>query len=164
MRFLARTRFDPLRPALAIADVLMLLLTPSAAAASPTSSIGTYSGKTSQGQYFTMFVAPTASCLGTNGPVRLCLYASGPNNVQLMVNTTCPGGSLGSSYGVELGPSFVPSNGVVNQRQSLSPGTFASHIALTTHRAANGYFIVQANGCTSGKVTFTAKRTGPIKY
>ena len=171
MRLLARTRFDPLRPALVIASVLMLLLAPSAVAASPTSSIGTYSGETSQGQHFTLFVAPTASCLGTNGPVRLCLYASGPNNVQLIVNTTCSGGSLGTSYGVELGPSVIPSNGVVNQRQSLSseqqglsPGTFTSHIVLTTHRTANGYFIAQADGCTSGKVTFTARRTGPIKY
>ena len=164
MRFLARTRFDPIRPAVVIAGVLIILLAPSAVAASPTSSVGTYSGTTSQGEHFTLFVAPTASCQGTNGPVRLCLYASGPNNVQLMLNTTCPGGTSGSSYGVELGPSFIPSNGVVNQRQGLSPGTFTSHIVLTAHHTANGYFIVQAKGCTSGRVTFTARRTGPIKY
>jgi hypothetical protein len=106
----------------------------------------------------------SSTCVGTNGPVRPCLYASGPNNVELMVSTTCPGGSVGGSYGVELGPSVIPSNGVVNQRQGLSPGTFTSHIVLTTHRTAMGFFIAQANGCTSGRVTFMARRTGPIKY
>ena len=141
MRFRARTRFDPCRPALLIAGVLVFLLAGSAVVASPTYSIGTYSGKTSQGQHFTLFVVDSSTCVGTNGPVRPCLYASGPNNVELMVSTTCPGGSVGGSYGVELGPSVIPSNGVVNQRQGLSPGTFTSHIVLTTHRTATGFFI-----------------------
>ena len=163
MRFLTRTRFDSLRSALVIAGVLMFLVAPSAEAASPTYAIGTYSGTTSQNQHFTLFVVDSA-CPGSNSPVRLCLYASGPNNVELMVATTCPGGSSGSSFGVELGPSVIPRNGVVNQRQGLSPGTMMSHIVLTTHHTATGYFIAQANGCTSGRVTFTARRTGPIKY
>jgi hypothetical protein len=41
MRFLARTRFDPFRPALLIAGVLVFLLAGSAVVASPTYSIGT---------------------------------------------------------------------------------------------------------------------------
>jgi hypothetical protein len=163
MRFLTRTRFDFLRSVLVIAGVLILLLDGTAAAASLNSSIGTYSGTTSQGQHFTFFVVDSA-CPATNSPERLCLYASGPNNVELTVGTTCPAGGSGSSYGVDLGPSVVASNGVVNQRQGLSPGTFTSHIVLTTHRTATGYFVAQANGCTSGRVTFTARRTGPIKY
>jgi hypothetical protein len=163
MKFLAHTRFKSLCSALAIAGVLMLGLGGSALAASPTFSVGTYSGTTGQGQHFTLFVVDSA-CVGTTVPARPCLYASGPNNVELLVKTNCPSESSGSSYGVDLGPSVVPRNGVINQRQGLSPGTFTSHIVLTTHDTATGYFIAQANGCTSGKVTFTARRTGPIKY
>lgn len=103
MRFLTRTRFDFLRSVLVIAGVLILLLDGTAAAASLNSSIGTYSGTTSQGQHFTFFVVDSA-CLATNSPERLCLYASGPNNVELTVGTTCPAGGSGSSYGVDLDP------------------------------------------------------------
>ncbi len=134
-----------------------------ASAATPAFSIGTYSGTTSQGQHFTLFVADS-SCVSSSGPPRLCLYSSGPNNVQVLVSTKCANGSTGGSYGVDLGPNFIPSNGVVNQRQGLSPGTFVSHIVLTTHHTASGYFVAQANGCSSGRVTFSARRTGPIKY
>jgi len=148
---------------LLIVGALALSLAPSATAASAKFVVGTYSGTTSQGQHFTLFVADSA-CVRASGPVRPCLYASGPNNVQVIVTTTCPNGSTGSSYGVELGPSFIPANGVVNQHQGLSPGTFRSQIVVSTHRTARGYFIAQANGCTSGKVTFSARRTGPIKY
>jgi hypothetical protein len=132
----------------------MFLPAGSAMAAQPTFGIGTYSGTTSQGQHFTLFVVDYACVTGKPG--HLCLYASGPNNVELLVGTTCPGGAAGGSFGVDLGPSVVPVNGIVNQRQGLSPGT--------THHTATGYFVAQANGCTSGRVTFTARRTGPIKY
>jgi hypothetical protein len=84
--------------------------------------------------------------------------------VQVIVKTTCPNGSEGSTYGVDLVANFIPRNGVVDQRQGLSPGTFTSQIVLNTHRTSKEYFIARANGCTSGKVTFTARRTGPIKY
>src|ERR1035441_4559519 len=79
MKFLTRTRFDSLRSALVIAGVLMFLVAPSAEAASPTYGIGTYSGTTSQNQHFTLFVVDSA-CPGSNSPVRLCLYASGPRS------------------------------------------------------------------------------------
>ena len=163
MKFRARTRFKSLWSALMIAGALMLVFDGSALAAAPTFGIGTYSGTTSQGQHFTLFVVDSA-CVTTTGPPRLCLYASGPDNVQLLVNTTCPSGSSGGSFGVDLGPSVIPRNGVINQRQGLSPGTFDSHIVLSTHHTATGYFVAQANGCTSGRVTFTAHRSGPIKY
>lgn len=157
-----RSKSAPVWSALALSLVLMFL--PGVAvAAAPNFAVGTYSGTTSQGQHFTLFVADS-SCVRSSGPVRICLYASGPNNVQLLVSTTCTGGSEGGSFGVDLGPSFVPSNGVVNQRQGLSPGTFTSHIVLTRHNTATGFFVAQANGCSSGRVTFTARRTGPIKY
>jgi len=165
MRFLTRTSVPPLWPMLAIAGAMTLLFATPSAAASPGFSVGTYSGVTSQGQHFTLFVADTATCVGTSGTVlRPCLYASGPNNVELLVSTTCASGSAGGSFGVDLGPSVIPSNGVVNQRQGLSPGTFTSHIVVTTRHTATGFFIAQANGCASGRVTFTARRTGPIKY
>lgn len=163
MRLLTRSRVDHLGPALVIASLLFLLPYGVAAAAAPTFSVGTYSGTTSQGNHFTLFVV-NSSCTKSSGPLRLCLYASGPNNVQLLVGTKCSGGSPGGAYGVDLGPSNIPKSGVVNQRQGLSPGTFTSHIVLSTHHTASGYFVAQASGCTSGKVTFTAKRTGPIKY
>jgi len=163
MRFLDSRKFKSLWAALVIAGGLILVVDGSAVAASPTFSIGTYAGTTSQGEHFTLFVVDS-TCIGTSAPARLCLYASGPNNVQLLVNTTCPSGGSGSSFGVDLGPSVVPRNGIINQRQGLSPGTFSSHIVLTTHHTATGYFIAQANGCSSGRVTFTARRTGPIKY
>jgi len=163
VRFLTRSKRVFLRSALVITGLLMFLPDGAAVAASPTYGIGTYSGTTSQSQHFTLFVADS-SCVRSTGPVRLCLYASGPNNVELLVSTTCSDGSTGGSYGVDLGPSVIPSNGIVNQRQGLSPGTFNSHIVLTTHHTATGYFVAQANGCTSGRVTFTARRTGPIKY
>jgi hypothetical protein len=151
-----------LRYAFVLLGIMTFLPTGSANAAQPTYGVGTYSGTTSQGQHFTLFVADYACVTGKPG--HLCLYASGPNNVELLVGTTCPGGAAGGSFGVDLGPSVVPVNGIVNQRQGLSPGTFTSHIVLTTHHTATGFFVAQANGCTSGRVTFTARRTGPIKY
>ena len=163
MTFQKRTRLETLRSALVSAGVMMFLLSGTAVAAAPTFSVGTYSGVTSQGQHFTLFVADSA-CVGTTGPMRPCLYASGPNNVEVLVSTKCPSGSAGGSFGVDFGPNVIPGNGVVNQRQGLSPGTFNSHIVLSTHHTATGFFIAQANGCTSGRVTFTARRTGPIKY
>jgi hypothetical protein len=163
MQSLQRSRIRQLRFALAVAGLSILLSSGTAVAASPAFVVGTYSGTTSQGQHFTFFVV-TSACTKSTGPVHPCLYASGPNNVELLVGTKCAGGSAGSSFGVDLGPSVIPNNGVVTQRQGLSPGTFTSRIVLTTHRTATGYFVAQANGCTSGRVTFTAKRTGPIKY
>jgi hypothetical protein len=160
MRLLTRTRSDSLRSALVIAGVLMFLVAPSAEAASPKYAIGTYSGTTSQSEHLTLFVVDSA-CPGSNSPVRPCLCASGSNNLELMVATTCPGGSSGSSFGVELDPSVIPGNGVVNQRQGLSPGTLVSHIVLTTHHAATGYFIAQANGCTSGRSRSPSGGRGP---
>lgn len=162
MRFLTRSRKVHRRSAFVLFGLLMFMPAGSAMAAQPTFGIGTYSGTTSQGQHFTLFVVDYACVTGKPG--HLCLYASGPNNVELLVGTTCPGGAAGGSFGVDLGPSVVPVNGIVNQRQGLSPGTFSSHIALTKHDTATGYFVAQANGCTSGRVTFTARRTGPIKY
>jgi len=141
----------------------VLLAVPVATASpAPSARVGTYSGKTSQHKRFTMFVVDSP-CPGSASPVRLCLYASGPNNVELLVDTTCKGGASGSTYGVELGPSVIPRNGVVKQRQGLAPGTFTSHIVLKGNGTASGYFIASAKGCSSGKVTFAAHRTGPIK-
>jgi hypothetical protein len=162
MWFRRVSRVDQVRAALTVLG-LVTVLTSGVAAAAPTFIVGTYAGTTSQGQHFTFFVTLSA-CTKSSGPTHACLYASGPNNVELIVGTKCAGESAGGSFGVDLGPTVIPSNGVVNQRQGLSPGTFTSHIVLTTHRTATGFFIAQANGCTSGRVTFTARRTGPIKY
>jgi hypothetical protein len=165
MTLLTGSKFS-LLSLLVAAGASIFLFNGAASSASLTTSIGTYSGTTSQGEKFTFFVVDSA-CPASSSPVRLCLYASGPNNVQLLVNTTCPTGSPGypgSSFGVNLGPSVIPTTGVVTQRQGLSPGTLYSRIVLTSHHTASGYFLAQANGCTSGRVTFTAHRTGPIKY
>jgi hypothetical protein len=152
---------------LTVVPVLVLLaLAPSVSAASSFRT-GTYSGKTTQKQKVGFELANSnIECPGS-GNSKLCLYQLDTQSAN--INLACPGGT---DDGVEelINPVVVPTDGVL--RKSFGQVDVAGRLTyeIKVHRSGTltGSFeeSLSAGGgptCKSGKVTFSAKRTGGSK-
>jgi len=137
--------------------VAACLCLPSLAAARTAGAppLGTYTGETTQHTKFTMLVLSACS---SYGPAHLCLDVPAGD---VDFTTKCNGGP-GGEYEEAIGPVLIPASGVVTSTTSLAPGTLKSRIVLRASGTASVTLLATAPGnCTSGKLVFTARRTGP---
>jgi hypothetical protein len=144
----------------------LLTLAPSVSAASLFKT-GTYSGKTKQKAKVGFELAKsTIECPGS-GKAKLCLYQL--DNQSANINVPCPDGS---QDGVQelINPVVVPSSGVVRKSfgQVDVAGRLTYYVKVRRGRTLTGWFEESFSSgggpvCKSGKVTFSAKRTGGLK-
>jgi hypothetical protein len=133
----------------AVFALLLLISTTGVAAASPRFKTGLYTGTTSQHKPFSFYVRVT-SCGHKSG---LCLYTK----IQPYLEMPCPSGNATNAY-ADPGPLIVPASGIVHETLTLFAKVTA-YIKLTHDGHASGRFeATNTEGCTSGVVTFTAKR------
>jgi hypothetical protein len=129
---------------------------------------GTYSGQTTQKQKVGVELAhSTIGCPGS-GTSRLCLYQLDSQSAN--INTPCPGGA---ADGVQelINPVVVPSSGVLHESfgQVDIAGRLTYYIKVQRSGTLTGWFEESFSSgggpiCKSGKVPFTAKRTGGLRH
>ncbi len=133
------------------AVLVVVALSPAQAGASSASfKTGLYTGTTSQHKPFAFYVRKTSECGHSHG---LCLY----DKTQAYIEMPCPNGTATNAY-ADPGPLIVPKSGIVRETITLF-AKLETYIKLNRNGTASGHFLaVDEEGCTSGTVTFTAKR------
>jgi hypothetical protein len=138
-----------------------LLIMPASGLASSSFKKGIYKGTTSQGYSFE-FGLVTAACPRKR---HLCLYTpSGGATTEAYINEPgCTDGGSTNAY-VDLVALAVPSSGIVHNT-STAFSTVVVTVKISHHGTMSGTFEATglpggtSAGCTSGVVTFTAKRS-----
>jgi len=136
---------------LALLALLSLLATAGAAAAP--FKTGLYVGMTSQHKPFSFYVKTTRECGRRAG---LCLYTK----TQAYISEPCTNGTETNAY-ADPGPLIVGKSGIVKETLNLF-STVVIYIKLGHNGTASGRFTAtdteEGLSCSSGTVTFTAKR------
>jgi hypothetical protein len=152
-------------PALPV--LALLAFTPSVGASSAFKT-GTYSGKTSQKVKVGFELANSTQCAGSSRKPKLCLYQLDSQSANL--DLPCPGGAEDGLQEL-IDPVVVPGNGVVKKTigQVDVAGRVSYEIKLQRNGKLSGWFEASLStggtpACKSGKVTFSAKRTGGLKH
>ncbi len=153
---------------LAVVPVLGLVALAPSVSATSLFKIGTDSGKTTQKEKVGFELAnSTIECPGS-GTGRLCLYQLDSQSAN--INLTCPDGT---QDGVQelINPVVLPSSGVLRKSfgQVDVAGRLTYYIKVQRSDTLTGWFEESFSSgggptCTSGKVTFSAKRTGGPKH
>ena len=152
---------------LAVGPVLGLLALAAPVSATSLFKTGTYSGKTTQKQKVGFELASsTIDCPGS-GTSKLCLYQLDSQSADIYL--ACPDGSQDAVQEL-LEPVVLPSSGVLRRSfgQIDVAGRLSYYIKFKRNGTVTGWFEESFSSgggptCTSGKVTFSAKRTGGAK-
>jgi hypothetical protein len=153
---------------LAVVPVLVLLALAPSVSATSLFTTGTYSGKTTQKEKVGFELAnSTIECPGS-GKSKLCLYQLDSQSAN--INLACPGGTQDSVQEL-INPVVVPSSGVLRKSfgQVDVAGRLTYYIKVRRSDTLTGWFEESFSSgggpiCKSGKVTFSAKRTGGLKH
>ena len=148
--------------------VLGLLALAPAVSATGLLKTGTYSGQTTQKAKVGFELAnSTIECPGS-GTSKLCLYQLDRQSAN--ISLACPGGTQDSLQEL-INPVVVPSSGVLRKSfgQVDVAGRLTYYIKVQRGGTLTGWFEESFSSgggpiCTSGKVTFSAKRTGGLKH
>jgi hypothetical protein len=147
--------------------VIALLAFAPSVGASGSFKTGTYSGKTSQKVKVGFELANSTQCPGGHGKSKLCIYQLDSQSANLSL--ACPGGGADGAQEL-INPAVVASSGVVRENYGHTDvaGHVSFYVKVQHGGKLTGWFEESLStggtpACKSGKVTFTARRTGGAK-